>query len=169
MISICIEVLNFAYIVFATEPLDLIQNFVALYIIAEMDTYYCQALPATIKLKYTEEMEEVLLRVHTTTLKNAREKLEQNKFDSNIAGVNCDEAFTVKQEKEEQCLSWKAHDVPKYIFVDWKDRRCGMKIAYIFFKLVKTIYVAFWYYFAPYYGLYWYLYANINFEIIQNL
>jgi hypothetical protein len=66
------EILNYLYILNTDQVLDIITNFVAFYIISELDEIYFKVIgPTTIKRELGEEVVEVLTRRHRTTSKEA--------------------------------------------------------------------------------------------------
>ena len=73
VIAFSCELLNYMYIITTNDPINIVGQFVAFYIIADLDTIYYKILaPTSIKAQLDEEMAKILTEVHCTTSIDAR-------------------------------------------------------------------------------------------------
>ena len=83
---------------------------------------------------------DCLWKITRTTSKNAMAKIDSNRLD--------DETYMAVEKKQGD---FTADPKPVYIYIDfWKDRSCLQKMMRIVYKVFRSFYVSFWFYFLPF-------------------
>jgi len=97
-----------------------------------------------------EATTSILTRVHCTSSANARERLPENLLNEQIIGSR--QLLNVFLDGEGR----RSEGFPEYIGLRFRDRTLKNKVLFAIYRVLRVLFVSFWYYFAPFYGLYFY-------------
>jgi hypothetical protein len=135
------------YIITTNDTMNIIGQFIAFYIIADLDTIYFRIIAQTsMKEQLNDEAAILLTKVHYTTSIDARMQIEQNAINDMRLGV------------PRHSFGPDAN-LPTYIGLNFSERSWENKLLYSCYRVVKCLFISFWYYFAPFYALYSYLFV----------
>ena len=120
-----VEFCNIAIILTSLSPIGTVFNFIALAIIADFDNFVYESLrnEKMKKLLYEDVKERILIINHTTSKRCTSKEL------SNVLDENGDR---------------------RPLKILFKDRTCGNKCLYMFYKVMRCWYVSYYFYFQPF-------------------
>ena len=119
-------------------------NFMALVVIWDFGKFFYDAFNSKKEWKeiLTEEAYEHMLVIQTTTSGNARETTEESKNSIE---------YQLETHEKRWFRDRKKFRIPEHIRIDfWKDRSWKNRFFFVIFKVIRSFYVCFWYYFLPF-------------------
>ena len=141
VVAFLCEILNYMYIITTDDTMNIVGQFIAFYIIADLDTIYYKVIaPTSIRTQLNEEMSDMLTRRHITTSVDAKMIIQENLLTDERLGVPRNvfgDAF-----------------IPEFIRYNFRQRPWHNKLLFLIYRLIKGFHTSFWYYFAPFYMLY---------------
>lgn len=121
--TILVESISIIVICLQEAPMAIVFNFIALSVIADFDDYIYESFADCLKELISYEGEPILVIRHTTSKR-----------------CNKDELSIVKDE----------HGRLRPLRVNFSDRDFLGKICFIIYKMLRTFYVSFYFYFMPF-------------------
>ena len=109
-------------------------------------------------------IQDKLLKVARTTSCNAKEKIEEHKLSEMDLGMFVNDFQTSEKEDGTKVLTPEAQKkqkyeetkqiMPKFMRIEWSERRIFNKLGYILYKTLRFFNISFWQYFAPFYAIF---------------
>ena len=138
--AVCVELCNFVVIVTSIEIIDIVMNFMALVVISEFGQYFYSAYTEKeLKAVIIDKKYENFLIIQTTTSFESRAKIPGNEVEPQ----SC-------ETKPGEHQDMNKTQVPQYIRINFSDRKWYDKLLYLVYRLLRTLYVSFWFYFMPF-------------------
>lgn len=145
-VAISCEILGYLQLLQALNPSDVLSNFLSIYVIIEIDQIFFESLKCIAFKRQVLLIEDELLKITQTTSNEASYDFKNNKVDQAFLG----ERFKLSQDGKET--------LPTHIRVNFKERKCGEKFLYCYYKAMRFFDIVIWHYFASFYALYVFFY-----------
>lgn len=148
--------LNYFTIIDATTVIDIVMNFLALAVIADLDDMFFKVHGSSEigveMVKNEENKYDELYTIETTTSDDA----EMNTKDPDLEGIN-------KFEPSDASIWYEhlfANDQgslkklqPESLKIKFMERSCSNKFMRMIYHLYRSLYVVVWYYFLPFFAI----------------
>ena len=119
----------------------MVMNHMAIVVISQFGNFfYMASSEKKWKEVITDSRFGEYLMIQTTTSCLARYKIADNELKKQRA----DEKIDNTERKGIKII------VPKYIYVNFKDRICSNKVLYLLYKCFRILYITLWFYFLPF-------------------
>ena len=149
----CVEIVNILSILSYQDTMNVVIIFLALAIVADFDSFFYEALGENrdkdLIVNENGKYDELLFTIRRTSSNSAKARIEENKLDDPALHYLRNEIYSEASGKQ-----WKLDGVKKdedaYIWANFSERSCINKVCAGVYRLYRSIYVSFWYYFFPF-------------------
>jgi len=137
------EFVNILTILYSTNIMSVVMNFLALVVISDFDDMFYGALRNESWKEFLSDSDTYgeLLMIERTSSHRAAHDHEEHILD--------DDAIDITDEKLLERLK-NSGDLPKCIYQSFWDRLFFNKLAFIIYRVMRAIYVSVWFYFLPF-------------------
>ena len=148
LINLLVAVISYFVIVFADNVLDIVKDFLALQVISQLENLFFMEYVMNreiCKQILLDEKYHDLFKVQSTTSSDVK---EHDKFIHDPA------TEWVNKMRQKSVGNKKDRPTPRTVKIEFATREWFFEMPlYLFYKLIRILFVAFWFYFSPFFAM----------------